>query len=272
MGAVFRKHPKQEQPVPRPQVQTEHPAQGFDPRHLSTPLLVWCRADAGVESNGSTVSKWRDMGGRGRDFSQATASEQPALSERGLGKRQELTFDGSDDVLDGPSLYGVLSDDAEWTTVVVCRGWTWGGSSSHNSGRSVLGAPSGGGGYFNQSILTEAAGGPAGGFYNGSAHKTAVAASAGDEGDPLIWSMVNDGGDLTVRVNGSAGSTVSGAGRLQSASTTLGLGHGTGSGSSTAFWDGAISEVLIFDGTLNAQDIGMTEDYLADRYSIRVSG
>ena len=244
----------------------------FDPRNIRTPLAVWCRSDLGAEMNGATVSGWLDMSGNGRDFAQATAADQPALSGAGLGGRSELSFDGSSDVLEGSSLYGMLNDDAAWTTVLVCRNWTWGGSTGHNTGRSVIGAPSGGGGYFNQVILTEAAGGPAGGFYNGSAHKTATAASAGDQGASIIWSMINDGGDLTIRVNGEAGSTVSGAGRLQSAATTLGVGHGTGSGASTAFWDGDISEALIFDGTLGSNEIKQVEQYLSDRYNIRVDG
>ena len=272
MGAVFRKHPKQEQPVPRSQVQTEHPAQGFDPRHLSTELLVWCRADAGVESNGSTVSRWRDMSGRGRDFSQATASEQPALSERGLGKRPELTFDGSDDVLEGSNLYSMLSDVAEWTIIVVCRGWTWGATygaiwgTAH--GRAVMGAPSNGGSYLSL-VVGGSSQGPTSGFYPSGAPAPAIAPadSAGDEGADLVWVAVSDG-DLVTRINGEAGPVVSG-GDLNAYVTTLAVGRGT---YHTTFWDGAVSEMLIFDGALNAQDIGITEDYLADRYSIRMSG
>lgn len=250
----------------------KHPRLLFDPRNTRTPLAVWVRADLSTTMNGSTVSGWADMSGEGNNFAQATASSQPSLTSGGLGGRAELSFDGSADVLTGSSLFGMLNDDADWTTVVVCRGWTWGGSTGHNTGRSVIGAPSGGGGYFNQSILAEGSGGPGGGFYNGSAHATATAASAGDQGASIIWSMINDGGDLTIRVNGDSGTTVSGAGRLQSASTTLGIGHGTGSGASTAFWDGDISEALIFDGTLSGDEIKQVEQYLGDRYNIRLNG
>jgi hypothetical protein len=271
MGAVFRKHPKQEQPVPRSQVQTEHPAQGFDPRHLSTELLVWCRADAGVETNGSTVSGWRDMSGRGRDFSQATASEQPALSERGLGRRPELTFDGSDDALEGSSLYGMLSDVGEWTIIVICRGWTWGATygptwgTAH--GRAVMGAPSDSGSYFSL-VVGNSSQGPTSGFYPDGAPAPAVAPadSAGDEGADLVWVAVSDG-DLVTRINGEAGSVVS-AGDLNALATTLAVGHGT---SQTAHWDGAISEVLIFDGVLRQNELASLEDYLSDRYSVRMA-
>jgi len=266
MGAVFRKHPKQEQPVPRPQVQTEHPAQGFDPRHLSTPLLVWCRADAGVESNGSTVSKWRDMGGRGRDFAQATAGNQPALRASGQGGRPEMVFDGSDDVFGGADLYAMLNDPADWTILLVVRGWSWGRSSLLRSARGALGAPVGGGSWLYIGVSDEAGDGLGFGYYN-SGHFVGHGDDSHGEGDAAIMAGVCDSGDITARINGVAGSTVSGGPGLGSSATTLELGKGN---ANLEYWDGAISEVLIFDGALSAQDIGITEDYLADRYSVRM--
>ncbi len=48
--------------------------------------------------NGSTVSEWRDKSGRGRHFSQSTASKQPELSTTYFSKGA-VHFDGTDDVM-----------------------------------------------------------------------------------------------------------------------------------------------------------------------------
>jgi hypothetical protein len=213
------------------------------------------------------------MGGRGRDFSQATASEQPALSERGLGKRPELTFDGSDDVLEGSSLFGMVSAADEWTILLVVRGWTWGAAINATWGtpysRGAMGAPSGGGGYFGL-VAADSSEGLCSGYYDGTAPaEVAFPPAAGSEGADSVWLALCDGTDLICRINGSAGATHSGGGGLTASATTLGIGRGSSAGT---YWDGAISEVMIFDGALSAQDIGITEDYLSDRYGVRMSG
>jgi hypothetical protein len=218
-----------------------------------------------VNENGSGVSGWEDMSGNGNAVSQPTASKQPGLEMSGLGDRPELTFDGADDVLTGSSLFGSISMADDWTAVVVCSGWTWGPADSHNDGRAVLGAPTAGGGYWNQSIYTELGGGPGGGFYNGVSHESAAAAAAGAEGADMVWVMTDEGGDLAVRVNGTAGTTVVAAGSMQSSATTLGVGWGT---AGTSRWDGSISEVLIFDGALSTEELEILESYLLDRYRI----
>ena len=266
--AVFRRTPPQGQINPSGTPRVGHPPKGFDPRFMATSCLIWCRADVGITLNGSTVSGWADQSGNGNNLTQGTASLQPTWVEDGLNEYPELSFDGTDDVMTGPSFFGSVTSANSWTTAVVCRGWTWGGSTAHNTGRAVLGAPSGGGGYFNQPMLSQAGGGPGGGFYNGSAHKTAKAAAAGAQGASLVWIMVNDGGDLTIHVNGASGTTVSSAGSVQSQATTLAVGHGTGSGTSTAYWDGKISEVLVFNGALANGERGALEGYLMDRYGI----
>jgi len=248
----------------------KHPRLSFDPRNMQTPLLVWVRSDLSITMNGSTVSGWADMSGEGNDFAQATAADQPSLSSAGLGGRAELTFDGSSDVLEGSNLYGMLSAVGEWTIVVICRGWSWGATygatwgTAH--GRAVMGAPSNGGSYLSL-VVGNSSQGPTSGFYPSGAPAPAVAPadSAGDEGADLIWVALSDG-DLVTRINGEAGSVVSG-GDLNTAVTTLAVGRGT---NQTTFWDGGISEVMIFDGALSGDETRQVEQYLGDRYNIRV--
>jgi len=269
MGAVYRKHPKQAHPVPSLSVRTHHPAPGFDPRGLSIDCLLWCRADAGVEENGSGVSGWEDMSGNSNDLAQATASAQPALEVGGLGGRPELTFDGSNDVLTGPSLYGMLSADDEWTIALIVRDWTWGTAINATWGtayaRGALSAPSGGGSYLDLAA-GDSSDGLCSGYYDGTTPaEVGFPPAAGSQGAASVWVTVCDGANLTCRINGSAGATDTDGGGLHSNATTLGVGRGSSSG---GFWDGAISEVLIFDGVLSAEELGILEDYMLDRYEV----
>ena len=266
---AFRSNPRTQSAALESHVLRDNPRLAFDPRSLDAGLLVWARSDLGVEMNGSTASGWADMSGSGNDLAQATAADQPTLASGGLGGRPELTFDGLSDVLTGPSLYGMLSADDEWTVALIVRDWTWGATigptwgTAH--GRAVMGAPSNGGSYLSL-VVGNSSQGPTSGFYNGSA-RIATPPAAGSQGEDLIWVAVNDGGDFTTRINGSAGSTSGSSGGFSSNVTTLGIGHGT---YQTTFWDGAISEVLIFDGALDEEELGDLEEYLSNRYGIQV--
>ena len=276
MGAVFRKHPKQAQPVPRAQVHTEHPAQGFDPRHLSTPLAVWCRADAGIETNGSTVSGWADMSGNGRDFSQATAADQPSLNDGGQGGRPEIVWD--DHRMTGSDLYAMLTDKGEWTIFVVMgEGWQdssnggTGASGSYSNSPNLLTAnPTVG--YIGICVLSSNRGGFGGGIFN-AGYKDSEPVTAGKigQGDPAIFALYSDSGGIKSRQNGVDGTTATAA-DLVSTATTLQIGDAADNNNADDYYDGPLSEVLIFDGTLNPQDMGIVEDYLSDRYSVRMSG
>ena len=245
------------------------PRLGFDPRHLSAMLVVWTRSDLATEMNGATVSGWADMSGNGNDLAQATAIEQPALEVGGLGGRPELTFDGSNDVLTGPSLYGMLSADDEWTIALVVRDWTWGTAIDATWGtayaRGAMSAPSGGGSYFGL-VAGDSSNGLCSGYYDGTTPaEVGFPPAAGSQGADSVWVTVCDGADFTCRINGSAGATDSGGGGLHSNANSLGVGRGSASGS---FWDGAISEVLIFDGVLSAAELGILENYMLDRYEV----
>jgi hypothetical protein len=219
--------------------------------------------------NGSTVSGWADMSGEGNDFAQATASAQPLLSSAGLGGRAGLFF-GGNDILNGSSLYGILNDPADWTFfAVVGGGWTWGPSIYAYYGRGVVGAPVNLGSWFYAGVTSEAGSGFGVGYWDNpsSAHRISYEDSA-SEGENVIFSCVSDSSNLTTSVNGSAGSTTAGGGPgLGSSATTLQIGKGN---SNLSYWDGAISEVLIFDGALSGDEIKQVEQYLGDRYNIGV--
>jgi hypothetical protein len=58
---------------------------------------------------------------------------------------------------------------------------------------------------------------------------------------------------------------------MLSGATTLEIGD-SAAGHSDEPYDGPMSEVMIFDGTLQNYEIKQVEQYLGDRYNIRLNG
>ena len=246
----------------------------FDPRNMKTPLAVWCRSDLGAELNGATVSKWLDMSGNGRDFSQSTAGEQPTFSQSGLGQRPELAWD--DDRMTGSDLYAMLADKGEWTIFVVMgHGWqdssSGGAGTDYSQGPNVLTARENVG-YIGICILNVSSGGFGGGIYN-AGYKNTIPETAGKigQGDPAIFALYSDSGGIKSRQNGVDGTTGAAA-DLVSTATTLQIGDASDNNHASDYYDGPLSEVMIFDGTLDSGEFRQVEQYLADRYDVRLNG
>ena len=61
--------------------------------------VLWLRADAGVQTNGASVTGWLDQSGWGNNASQTTNARQPTLVQDVLNGNPILRFDGSNDKL-----------------------------------------------------------------------------------------------------------------------------------------------------------------------------
>jgi hypothetical protein len=73
---------------------------------------LWLRGDAGVTTVSNSVSQWNDQSGNGHNFTQATASTRPTLlTSSVLNNRPVINFDGSDDLLNGPLIPSIESQD-----------------------------------------------------------------------------------------------------------------------------------------------------------------
>jgi len=222
------------------------------------------------------VSKWADYSGNGRDFAQATASAQPLFVKSGQGQRQEIDWD--DHRMTGSDLYAMLTDKGEWTIFVVMgKGWqdssthpvTPGAGGSYSAGPNVLTAnPSIG--YIGVCILSVSRGGFGGGIYN-AGYKESIPVTAGKigQGDPAIFTMYSDSGGIKSRQNGVDGTTGTAA-DLVSTATTLQIGDASDNNHASDYYDGPLSEVLIFDGNLQSYEMEQVEKYLSERYDIGV--
>lgn len=93
-----------------------HLSAPWTPKRLGASLAVWLRGDSKV-LNGSNASQATDLSTNARHYTQGAAGAQPAWSATGLAGRPCFTFDGSDDILVGPSL-AALSTSADVFVVV----------------------------------------------------------------------------------------------------------------------------------------------------------
>jgi hypothetical protein len=269
--SVQRSNPRVESPTEANGVLRDNPRLSFDPRNLSVPLAVWCRSDLGITLNSADVSKWADYSGNGRDFAQATASDQPLFVKSGQGQRQEIDWD--DHRMTGSDLYAMLTDKGEWTIFVVMgKGWqdssTGAGASYSNSPNVLTANPSIG--YIGISLLSSDRGGFGGGIYN-AGYKESIPETEGKigQGEPAILALYSDSGGIKTRQNGVDGTTGTAA-DLVSTATTLQIGDAANNNHVTDYYDGPLSEVLIFNGNLQSYEMEQVEKYLSERYDIGV--
>jgi hypothetical protein len=93
------------------------PAAPAMPRRES--LLLWLRAGVGTEVDGSSVVRWRDLSGKGQDAVQAVAASRPILDPAVVGGAPGLVFDGSNDFLGLPQGFDDFSQGL--TAIFVVR-------------------------------------------------------------------------------------------------------------------------------------------------------
>ena len=275
--SVQRSNPRVESPTNANGVLRDNPRLSDDPRNLSVPLVVWCRSDLGITLNSADVSKWDDYSGNGRDFAQATASEQPLFVEGGQGQRQEIFWDNNR--MTGGDFYAMMTDKGEWTIFVVMgKGWqdssTAGGAggSFSNSPNVLTAKPSLG--LVGICNLSVSRGGFGGGIYNAATlphYKDSEPVTAGKigQGDPAIFALYSDSGGIKSRQNGVEGTTAT-ADDLRSDATTIQLGAAATNSHADDYYDGPLSELLIFNGNLQSDETKQVEKYLSERYDIGV--
>ncbi|MEM1059739.1 MAG: chitobiase/beta-hexosaminidase C-terminal domain-containing protein, partial [Verrucomicrobiota bacterium] len=219
----------------------------------SSGLQLWLRADAGVIKDGSgQVEAWRDLSGNGQDFTQTTAASKPAWRETGLGSQAALEFDGSADSL----VNGSLGLGTEVTVIAVASTDTLSGTQRriiNNEKNLYLGSRNGAFASFygNQSSwgITESHGSEAG-LVVGQAH---------------LLSSVNDGEDTAYLDGIEVGRRSNPMGAFAD-----GMRVGRNHGGANQYWDGMISEVLVYDRALSEAELLQVETYMALRYGIAI--
>jgi hypothetical protein len=238
----------------------------FDPLSLSPAL--W------LSDTGSSAGTWPDISGNGRDATQATPANQPAIITNALNGRQARRFDGTDDFLT-IAYRSIFRDVSGATIIAVCKPTSLGSSERAiftNTVGTSLGAranlavdnPAQPGGWqyggrrldadsgdFNQSASD----------YNGSSFYVATAQYRYADAEKQLW--INGGSehiDTSFQTAGNASNTDS------SADTHIGS-----TATPAGFFQGDIAEILIFPTALSTADRQRVESYLSQKYNIALA-
>jgi hypothetical protein len=81
-------------------------------------LVLWLRADRGVNTQSGQVAEWQDQSGNNLHATQTTPSARPALMNAGIGNRPSVAFDGADDFMRLPSGFSNFSNGVSIFAVV----------------------------------------------------------------------------------------------------------------------------------------------------------
>jgi hypothetical protein len=214
-------------------------------------LLLWLDAadDSTFSySSGNIVSQWRDKSGLNNHSSQATVGNQPSRSTF-QNSRKTITFDGTNDFLDGTSALTLANGYTAFTIV----------KSSATGERDIITSTPAA--QSTDIYLYQQA--SSGKFGNWSNVYTSNPISLN------VWYLfstnVSSVGSETLYLNGS-----SQASNSRSLTNTRGYRVGayyTGS-SSGEYWSGEIAEILIFNRALSSTEMKQVHTYLGQKWGI----
>ena len=226
----------------------------WEPSELGADLALWLdAADAStITLNGSTVSQWDDKSGNDRHASQATAANQPAYLATGFNSNPSIDFDGSNDqlttsyVLDFPfSISAAVQNDSGGVRGAV-------GSGSRRPALGILNAA--------PAIDSFALWNPdrdRGAYINNTQNTVPVILySDAASDDRLGWNIYVDGSNA-----GQANENIS----TLNPADIVRIGY---TGTSSEYWNGRISEVVITSQPLSTADQQKLEGYLAWKWGL----
>ena len=232
----------------------------FSPLDLSPGLWVDAADVTTITGSTSTVSQWRDKSGNNRHLNQTTASYRPTYKWNAQNGLSVVSFDGSNDYMDGTGLgtpgsisaFAVINrHSAVANGVLLASDGAWSGTKLHlatdSNGLNSKMALNGGG-----SIV-------------GSNTKTLNAWSIDTfhRGDVTNW-----GSTGTIFHNGSTDATASlGANTLLSLSA-FNIGNWHDGSSRQRHLDGDLAELIIYTANLSDHDRQRVEVYLARKWGL----
>lgn len=238
---------------------------------LSKDMLVWFSATGLEGENNAPVSRWTQSVGDGAESAvQTNIDDQPSLVVNDDGTVAGVYFDGSDkmtfsmldkDLLNGLSgATAIVYSKPEKTAPTAV-------SSNHNSSVVYFGEGGDGWGGVYLGTYTD---GAAGRFGTGTADYRGVLYRGGSYSDYTTTVMTKNGGEheeLTVngvKVSNPSVAAGSGAGATANNDASKGI---LGQGKNNTYWQGTVSEVMIFDRALTEEELQLVYDYLDATYN-----
>jgi hypothetical protein len=121
---------------------------GWTPDNITTSVWLDAADTSTIFLNSTTVSQWNDKSGNGRNFSQATAGNQPTYQASGINSKPSVAFTGSNDnfmtassVLPSDSMAGSIfwvqtteadpGNNANNIGCLIPNTWGGGGATNH---------------------------------------------------------------------------------------------------------------------------------------------
>ena len=249
-------------------------APAWTPAQLTTALWLDAADTGTITLNGATVSQWADKSGNSRNFSQATASNQPTYSATVLGGKPALTFDGTSDFMSAGDTLDVGTTSLTIMTVVkyatnnqsgiiVGKSSQGPGAGRYALGRFLAGGTFGTGSPFNSFLV-------AWDSLSGNLFTTVADSSTSTKILGGEWSREVSNGYDKIWDNGTNTATLTYAGDTNTLNSTdeLWIGAyqsalGTAPPAALSYMNGQIAEVVIAQSALLTADRQKIEGYLA---------
>ncbi|MFQ5457525.1 MAG: hypothetical protein ACE5FC_03580 [Myxococcota bacterium] len=219
-----------------------------------------------ARAGGDPVALWRDKSGGGRDAVQADAGARPSYQPKAQNGRSGLRFDGENDWLDAGA-FAQSFGPVNWTVFLVVQPKIADASSERGAMAAlVVSDPAGRGvrrGFqIAPNLRLE--------YKNKQREqKRNVKARHKAGGDWEIWEIVNDGGNVSIAVDGAekASERLEPEGDAPYPEGAIGGYRASGKGVED-LWSGHIGEIIVYGDPKNAVDRGQVRHYLAARWGM----
>lgn len=247
----------------------------FSPKQLSN-LKLWLDASdtSTISLSGSNVTQWNDKSGNGYNFSQGTATRQPQSGTRTQNGKNILNFDGGDILVSTntaatwnflhnaskATIFMALVADTTTSMVVMDNSQesnTYVGIVlMQTSGTTIYHSVMNGDNTGNRVISASAnIGASAGTFYETSILSDPTNATTANR------SYIRRNGGTDVQAN-------IGTGAYTTNNATYVLQIGARANMNDTFFDGAIGEIIIYQGLLNASERNLVDNYLRGKWAL----
>jgi hypothetical protein len=243
------------------------PASSFSPTDGSiSGLTLWLPSDAAqfttVGGDGTATSQWNDVSGNSRHFT-ATTTQRPTYRATGSPSSTPcLEFNGTTNQMVTTATLGQVLTASAWTVFYVFKllavPTSNSGSAAAYNNPAVIGDFSVGD-YWGETV--QQTGPTLHSYHYDGASKSATGTIAN-----TTWYRVRsqfNGSTITQRIGASAATTAA-AGNIQNTTGTMCLGR---NGASTAFLNYQLAEVLAYNRSLTAGEIGTIDSWLSARFA-----
>lgn len=220
-------------------------------------VVLWLRADKGTTGS-PNVSAWADQSGNGRDFSQGTLSKRPDYTASAIGGKPALFFNGSTELVGGPSFDAIAAIGSGEMFGVIQRALD--PPTTGFGGAWRLGSPIGQESFYPNSVDLRVYEG----FLSTTRKATNITKATGYWTQPHIVQCLSAPSDWRMWLDGTL--------EYSTATNTVGSSSSTAIGGDTGaagvLMHGYISEVIVCAPVLTVAERAKMLKYLKARYQI----